>query len=59
MHQPVVKEVLGDVHLCDKPSQFNQAKFNEFSSKHAPKPEKKKEGWSFQCIVFAVMRFSI
>ncbi|ETN72628.1 glutathione S-transferase protein, partial [Necator americanus] len=44
VHQPAVKDVLGDVHLCDKVSQFNQSKFNEFSSKHAPKPEKKKEG---------------
>ncbi|KAK6754486.1 hypothetical protein RB195_013471 [Necator americanus] len=43
VHQPAVKDVLGDVHLCDKVSQFNQSKFNEFSSKHAPKPEKKKE----------------
>ncbi|VDL74977.1 unnamed protein product [Nippostrongylus brasiliensis] len=38
MHQPAVKEVLPEVHLCDKISQFNQAKFNELSAKHAKHP---------------------
>ncbi|KAK6057929.1 elongation factor 1 gamma, hypothetical protein [Cooperia oncophora] len=48
--QPAVKDVVKDVHLCDKVSQFNQAKFNEISSKHQPhakhgskKEEKKKD----------------
>ncbi|KAK6027832.1 elongation factor 1 gamma, hypothetical protein [Ostertagia ostertagi] len=49
VHQPIVKDVLKEVHLCDKVSQFNQAKFNEISSKHqhhakhAPKKEEKKK----------------
>ncbi|KAK6057097.1 glutathione S-transferase protein [Cooperia oncophora] len=46
MHQPAVKDVVKDVQLCDKVSQFNQAKFNEISSKHQPhaKHTPKKEG---------------
>lgn len=47
LHQHAVKEILKDVHLCEKTSQFNQSKFNELSSKHtrhaAKKDEKKKD----------------
>ncbi|PIO66663.1 hypothetical protein TELCIR_11616, partial [Teladorsagia circumcincta] len=59
VHQPVVKDVLKEVHLCDKVSQFNQAKFNELSSKHQQhhvKHAPKKEGWS---AVFSVQRIYI
>ncbi|VDM71077.1 unnamed protein product [Strongylus vulgaris] len=29
VHQPIVKEVLGEVHLCDKVSQFNREHFSD------------------------------
>ncbi|VDP39674.1 unnamed protein product [Heligmosomoides polygyrus] len=43
VHQPVVKDVIHEVQLCDKVAQFNQAKFNELSAKHTTRHAKKKE----------------
>ncbi|KAE9416378.1 hypothetical protein Angca_007543 [Angiostrongylus cantonensis] len=41
LHHHIVKEVVGEVHLCEKVSQFNSETFNEISSRRVESVPKK------------------